>query len=865
MKRTQFHYTILILPFLIFSCAKSSESPVLPGTDLVPRTQSTISGAHLWGMWDINIDPVAETIEATPLRGVAFTANVTKLLDSVPSTLHFEDLGIEFDTGIVELDVGIKHPIPSFNQFTGFDVIGVFLGHGPGVYLNAAGVPEISDGTTMLKNADGYTRWFNAPEFTGAGQEKPIFGYYPGKLGTPGCEPGAILNPYKFFTDGLDPDASAYDYLIEHPDMRGSFAPGSINYRHYSLVFPNISTEGLRFQYAIVAHWAPNLNHPAPPDSFDDWPPGANSGEALVAKIEDASTAFYEDSTSYGGNVVLKISALDWSADCEDIQEEYEIWCHSDAWDGPFLIDMSCSGEAWNGSAFVADIPVTNLQSADPISVWIEIRYPMVPYASNSGVPNEAKSWVATYLYHELWLKMTTPAPCSNGWAESWGFVGIDRALGVANDKSNNVFIAGDSWVPLAGPDITIAKYGRCGDLKWGYTWGSAATDYANDVAVDSVGNVYIVGMYATTMDMNPGVGSDLRDGMCDAFVIKFSNTGSYLWGLTFGVDSNFDEALGIAVQDSGWVYICGYFNGKVDLDPGPGEDFHNAGNGSDGYLSKFDSSGSFEWARTWGGGGPEVYCGGIATTASGEVYVVGGYSGYSLDFDPGPGFDYHFSEGWDDAFLSKFDSSGNYIWAKTWGGEDNDSANSVAIDGSGYIYLTGGFMGTVDMDPNFDTDLLTALGYRDGYLSKFDAAGNQIWSQSWGDPSPFNGTTTARGVAVDSTGNCYVTGDFIGTSLSFSQMGGDIYQSNGGRDLYFSKWGPSGNFLWARHIGGTGNDIGYDMSVDSQGNPYGCGSYEMLVNFAPVGPPCNDGYDYHNTNWEDDIFVTMMLPDGCW
>ena len=316
MKRKHFPASIFILLILIFSCSKS-ENPVSPVSDSTPGAQSISTGAHLWGLWDVSIDPYAETVEAVPLRGVAFAANITQLLDSIPSTLLFENLRVEIDTGMVELDVGIRHPIVGATQYTGFDVIGVFMGDGPGLSVDADGVPDMADGATRVTNADGYTRWFNAPEFTTAGQIKPIFGYVPGKYGSPACDPKAILNPYKFFADGLGPDESAYDYLVENPDLRGSFAPDNTNYRHYSLVFPDIPADGVRFQYAIVTHWAPNSDFPNPPDSMDDWPPNANSTESLVIKLEDLSSVFYEDDTSNGGNVVLKISALDWSAGCD--------------------------------------------------------------------------------------------------------------------------------------------------------------------------------------------------------------------------------------------------------------------------------------------------------------------------------------------------------------------------------------------------------------------------------------------------------------------------------------------------------------------------------------------------------------------
>jgi len=854
MKNKHFAVSIFILLFLIFSCAKS-ENPVLPVSEPAPGAQSNMPGAHLWGLWDVRIDPLTETVEAIPFRGIAFAANVTKMLDSVPSTLLFEDLALEPDTGIVELDVGIMHPLTGATQFTGFDVIGVFMGNGPGVYLGADGVPVISEGATVLTNADGYTRWFNAPEFTGAGEIKPLFGYVPGKYGAPACDPAAILNPYKFFADGLGPDESAYDYLIENPEMRGSFAPDNMNFRHYSMVFPKLSTEGARFQYAIVANWAPNANFPNPPDSMDDWPPNANAGESLVVKIEDLSNAFYEDATCYGGNAVLKISALDWSAGCDGVQEEYEMWVHSPAWDGPFEVDMSCNGGAWNGSAYVADIPVDNIENNDPFDVWIEIRYPMVPYSGNSGVPNDANGPIATYHYHKLQTLLTTPGPCSYGWAESWGFFGADQAYGIVIDKMKNVFITGNSRDIMVGDEIVMAKYDRCGNLKWGYRWGGFSNDVAYDITTDSSGNIYITGKYGGVMDMNPGAEIDYRTGS-GLFIIKFSNTGDYLWANTFE-GSTADTGYAIAYQESGQIYVSGIFYGTVDFDPGPGEDLHTSGGSSDCFLLKLNQDGTFVWAKTWGDYALD-HARGVTVDWTGKVYVTGDYRGIDVDFDPGPSEDLHSFNGGADAFISHYDQNGNYQWTKTWGSANGDYPEDISMDGYGNVHITGEFNGTVDFDPGPGVDEHIALGGTDGFLTKFDSTGEHLWVRTWGV-----GWLNSNSVTVDSIGNCYVTGDFSG-SLQLS-AGGPPIECVGGRDIYIARWNPTGDLAWGRGIGGQGEDKGLAISLDNNGNPYAAGSFEDSAEFAPVDPPCNNSGFIQISYGSSDIFTTMMFPDGCW
>jgi hypothetical protein len=165
---------------------------------------------------------------------------------------------------------------------------------------------------------------------------------------------------------------------------------------------------------------------------------------------------------------------------------------------------------------------------------------------------------------------------------------------------------------------------------------------------------------------------------------------------------------------------VTGYFDGTVDFDPGSGVDPHSSNGAEDIFLSKFDSSGNFIWARTWGVGNGY----GVVVDGSGNAYVTGWFYD-TVDFDPGSEIDNHTSNGINDIFLSKCDSSGNYKWARTWGGSDGEEGKSVAVDGSGNPYVTGYFQLTVDFDPGSGVDNHTSNGDWDIFLSKYDSNGN--------------------------------------------------------------------------------------------------------------------------------------------
>ncbi len=328
----------------------------------------------------------------------------------------------------------------------------------------------------------------------------------------------------------------------------------------------------------------------------------------------------------------------------------------------------------------------------------------------------------------------------------------------------------------------------------WARTWGGSNYDEGNAVAVDGSGNGYVTGSFSSTVDFDPGsaVDNHTSNGDGDVFLSTFDPSGAIKWARTWG-GSNGDYGVGVAVDGSGNVYVTGYFRGTVDFDPGSGVDSHASNGYEDVFLSKFDSSGAFNWARTWGGSSAYYDQGlGVAVDGSGNVYVTGWF-GSVVDFDPGSGVDNHTSNEGQDVFLSKFDSSGDFKWARTWGGShDSDGGLGVAVDASGNVYLTGWFHGPVDFDPGNGVDNHTSNGYSDVFLSKFDPSGTFNWARTWGGSYWLD---KGRGVAVDGSGNVYVTGLFDGIVDFDTGSGVDNHKSNWSHDVFLSKFPPDGNW----------------------------------------------------------------------
>ena len=310
----QIIFVCALIAVVLSGCATSDAvAPNIPPASPYRSSQSPIA---LWGVWRIEIDPLTCEPVIVPLRGAEFIANVTMFLQPPAGKLTNLILkNIEVDlTGTpgfigVECDVGLTHPFPGLDRYTGFDVRGVFMHDGDLVSSEDSAITYAGDGSARLLNADGYTRWMNASEFT----TKGILGYTPGALGSKGFVPDATLNPYKYFCGGLEKDTemSAFFHEPANVDNRGYFRPGSTNYRHYSLLWP----EGpITFQYAAIASYdEPNPNPPQ--DVPDDFPITANCPEAfLIAVADNGSTAFYEDPDSKGGDLHLALEVFDWGA-----------------------------------------------------------------------------------------------------------------------------------------------------------------------------------------------------------------------------------------------------------------------------------------------------------------------------------------------------------------------------------------------------------------------------------------------------------------------------------------------------------------------------------------------------------------------
>lgn len=270
------------------------------------------------------------------------------------------------------------------------------------------------------------------------------------------------------------------------------------------------------------------------------------------------------------------------------------------------------------------------------------------------------------------------------------------------------------------GTDIFVSKLDASGAYVWAKSFGGSSSgfDIGNSIAVDNSNNVYTTGYFVGTADFDPGTGTQnlTSAGSDDIFVSKLDASGAYVWAKSFGGTSA-EHGNSIAVDASGNVYTTGYYQGTVDFDPSTSTQSQTSAGSADIFVSKLDASGIYVWAKSFGATSGD-YGLSLAVDGSGSVYTTGYYQS-AVDFDPGTSTQSLTAAGFEDIFVSKLDSTGAYVWAKSFGSTTSDEGQGIALDGSGGVYNTGYFNGTVDFDPSTSTANLVSFNGRGGYVQK--------------------------------------------------------------------------------------------------------------------------------------------------
>lgn len=383
---------------------------------------------------------------------------------------------------------------------------------------------------------------------------------------------------------------------------------------------------------------------------------------------------------------------------------------------------------------------------------------------------------------------------------------------------------------------------------------GTPGGDDAGQALVrDSVGNVYIAGLFTGRAAFADGGNSDVQGaGSTDIFIAKYDPAGALLWVRHAG-GAGQDQATGIALDPAGNVLVTGSFSGTADFDPGPGILFLSSRGREDAFVWKLDGAGQVLWARAMGGTQSDAGIA-ICTGADGAIFLSGTFSG-TADFDPGTGTFNLTPAGSTDIFFMQLSAQGDFRWVRQIGGAGQDLVREMVLSGD-QLCLTGSFSGRADFDPGAGTAQLAGSGGADGFLAVYTREGNYSWARRIGGP----GADEVLDITADNQGDLYLTG-FFTDSLSISpdtSAGIPLFFGAGASDAFFLRFDQEGAFKSGFRLGGSGSEQGSSLSLDDQGNIFLAGMFSGALDFDP-GP---DSLVLQSSG-EQDIFLARYDSNG--
>jgi hypothetical protein len=456
--------------------------------------------------------------------------------------------------------------------------------------------------------------------------------------------------------------------------------------------------------------------------------------------------------------------------------------------------------------------------------------------------------------------------------AYAQGGKSYDVSRSIAINGTGDLFVAGiftgradfnpgpDSAILFidGGYNAFVSRTSKEGLYKWASQLGTysstALYERGRSIAVDAQGNTYITGRFAGTLDFDPGSGvANLTSaGFNNAFFAKYDNQGNYVFAKAIGGSEGTD----ITLDDSGCIYVIGHLTTKGDFDPGEDSVFLIRTGLIDMFLAKYSATGKYIYAKSIGSQRSDSYTYGydITVDKAGNAFVCGQFSG-NTDFDPGPGTAMLTNAGQYNTFFACYDAQGNYVFAKSFVGRGSNAASDIAIDSVHNIYVTGSFDALTDFDPGNGISNLSSAGYTDIFFAKYDQAGNYIYAKRLGS----TGYDYGSGMVVDGSGNVFLTGSFENAVDFDPDPAGLANVITAGRsDIFIAKYDPEGRYVYAKAVGGIGNDGSPLIVSDGSGNVYVTGYYQGTVDFDPGSGTVN-----LTSRGESDIFIAKYDNNG--
>ncbi|MEP7238710.1 MAG: hypothetical protein ABI685_12615, partial [Ferruginibacter sp.] len=300
-----------------------------------------------------------------------------------------------------------------------------------------------------------------------------------------------------------------------------------------------------------------------------------------------------------------------------------------------------------------------------------------------------------------------------------------------------NYLLYPDAAGPM-GEKIFVASYTGNGGFRWGFGYGyqdflGGYFNEGHNIKIDNAGDVIVSGMYHHTCDFDPSAATynlTATGSYMDIFFAKYSNTGNFIWAKSVGGGGVEDTPTDLVIDNNNNIYLCGFIDLAADFDPSAAvATVTSNGGGGDIFLAKYNSSGAYQWAFSAGSSVNYDVAGGLGIDNNGNV-CMGGYFRGTVDFDPSGAIFNLTSTGITaaDAFLTKYSTTGNLLWAKSFGGNNHENVSGLTIDRYGRIIVSGDFWGLADFDPSPLDEIIDIGAAPNGsFIAQFDNDGNYL------------------------------------------------------------------------------------------------------------------------------------------
>ncbi|MDP4266362.1 MAG: SBBP repeat-containing protein [Bacteroidota bacterium] len=439
------------------------------------------------------------------------------------------------------------------------------------------------------------------------------------------------------------------------------------------------------------------------------------------------------------------------------------------------------------------------------------------------------------------WTIMNSIQAQSLSWAKRVGGNGDDIGRAIVSDTSGNSYVAisfegnitdGITFTSRGGTDILVLKYNSKGEIIWSKQCGGDGTDMPKAIALDKEGNIYVTGYFSNNANFDNI--NLTKKAETDIFIAKFSNDGEIKWVKQAG-DAGINKTTGICIDSEGNIIVSGTFTNKISFDKNL---FKSLGE-QDIFIVKYDNKGTLIWAKQAGGNGNDDIQG-ICLSRKDEIIATGFFTGKIKIGNKELN-----SVGKNDVFISKYDKTGDVVWLKQFGGTGDDNGKAVAVNDSGFIYVTGSF----EKAMTIDKIKMESKGGSDVFYIKLNSDGKLNWAKSIGG----NENDFGKDIKVN-TNNDIILAITFSDEISPGKNNNESINvaSKGKSDVLISEFSGDGDYLWNIHIGGLEEDNVLSVANDLKDNVYITGSFMQDAIFDTI---------YLQSAGRQDAFIAKYMP----